>query len=84
MCAGVLCVSTHCFSFDNCNIESDVVRKAVVRLDLCRFSLYLGNEGVICICRAVCEEREETAGSVSCIFLLLDSWMADSTILKEI
>ena len=50
-------------------------------MDLDRISV--GNEGFFCICRAVCEEREETAGSVSCIFLLLDSRMADSSILME-
>ena len=80
---GLLCVSANCFSFNNSTIESHVVGYALVRFDLAVDRFSLGNEGFVCICRTVREEREETAGSVSCVFLLLDSWLAHSTILME-
>mmetsp|Transcript_30012 Transcript_30012/g.60286 ORF Transcript_30012/g.60286 Transcript_30012/m.60286 type:complete len:164 (+) Transcript_30012:368-859(+) len=80
---GVLCLPAHCFGFDNSTIESHLVGYALVRFDLALDRISLGNKGFVCICRTVCEERKETAGSVSRVFLLLDSWMAHSTILME-
>ena len=60
-----------------------MVEYAVVRFDMAFDWLSLGNESVICVYRTICEEGEETACSVSSIFLLLDSWLAHSTILNE-
>ena len=59
-----------------------MVEYAVVRFDMAFDWLSLGNESVICVYRTICEEGEETACSVSSIFLLLDSWLAHSTILN--
>mmetsp|Transcript_1208 Transcript_1208/g.1848 ORF Transcript_1208/g.1848 Transcript_1208/m.1848 type:complete len:162 (-) Transcript_1208:11-496(-) len=78
---GVLCLPAHCFGFDNSTIESP--RYAVVRFDMAFDWLSLGNESVVCVYRTICEEGEETPCSVSSIFLLLDSWLAHSTILME-
>ena len=83
VCPWLLRLPAHSFSFDNSTIESHAVGYAVVRFDMAFDWLSLGNESIICVYRTICEEREETACSVSSIFLLLDSRLAHSTILNE-
>jgi hypothetical protein len=80
---GVLCLPANGFSIDDSIVESYVVWNSLVRFDLACNRISLGYQGFFYICRTVCEEGKETTGSVSCVLFLLDSRMADSTILME-
>ena len=81
MRARILRHSAHSFSFDDSIIEGNMVRNALVRFDMAHSGISMGNKGFVYICRAVCEERKETTGSVSCILLLPDFRLAHSAFL---
>lgn len=58
-----------------------MVRKVVVRSDLARTRVRVGDQGVVNICRAVREERETAASIVSSFLLLLDSRLVNFVVL---
>ncbi len=61
-----------------------MVRKVVVRSDLARTRVRVGDQGVINICRAVREERETVASIVSCFLLLPHSRLVNFVVLSII
>ena len=82
MCARLLCLPAYSCCFAHRLVESNMVRKVVVRSDLARTRVCVGDEGVVNICRAVREKRETAASIVSCFLLLLDSRLVDSALLR--
>ena len=78
---GILCLSIDSVSIGYCNIEVYMAWDTVVRFDLVKPWISLGNASIKYLRWAICEERKKIASFVSSIFLLLAFGLADSVVL---